>query len=87
MTDSVHVDLPRRALGDGLVASLAAHGLDARVIDDDDQCHLEVRYASDEHERLLGDVAHAIEGWLGEEQLPLVLEQADGACVLRPPAD
>ena len=57
------------------------------MIEDDDQCRLEVRYATDEQERLLGDVAHAIEGWLGEQELPLVVERADGGCVVRPPAD
>ena len=87
MTDSVHVEVPRRELGDDLAASLGANGLEARVIEGGDQCRLEVRYANDEQERLLGDVAHAIEGWLGEQELPLVVERTDGACVVRPPAD
>jgi len=87
VTDSVHVELPRRELGEDLAARLTASGLEARMIEDDDQCRLEVRYATDEQERLLGDVAHAIEGWLGEQELPLVVERADGGCVVRPPAD
>ena len=87
MTDAVHVDLPRRELGDELVASLEARGLEAQVIEGGDQCRLEVRYAADERERLLGDVAHAIEGWLGEQELPLVVERSDGGCVVRPQAD
>jgi hypothetical protein len=87
VTDSVHVELPRRELGDDLAATLRSSGLEARVIEGGDQCRLEVRYAVDEQERLLGDVAHAIEGWLGAQELPLVVERADGACVVRPPAD
>jgi hypothetical protein len=83
----VHVELPRRELGDDLAASLHASGLEARVIEGGDQCRLEVRYASNEQERLLGDVAHAIEAWLGEQELPLVVERTDGGCVVRPPAD
>jgi hypothetical protein len=87
VTESVHVEVPRRELGDDLAAALQASGLEARVIEDGDQCRLEVRYAADEQERLLGDVAHAIEGWLGDQELPLVVERADGACVVRPPAN
>jgi hypothetical protein len=87
MAESVHVELPRREFGDDLAKTLEAHGFDAEVVDADDRYELHVSYAADEKERLLGDVANVIETWLGDRMMPLVVERADGHCVLRPPAE
>ena len=87
MAESVQIELPRKGFGDELAKTLAARGFHAEVVDDDDRCALHVSYAVDEHERLLDEVAGAIEGWLGDQMMPLVLERADGHCVLRPPAE
>jgi hypothetical protein len=86
MSVSVDVELPRAGLGSDLAASLAAHGLRAEVVETDDTCTLHVTYERDEHERLLDDVAHGVEGWIGEKLLPLVVERADGVVVVRPPS-
>jgi hypothetical protein len=87
MAETINVELPRRGVGGELAEALAAHGFEADLVDEGETCALRVRYAADEHERLLGEVAHAIEGWLGDRMMPLVLERADGGCVLRPPAE
>jgi hypothetical protein len=87
VAETINVVLPRKGFGDQLAASLAEQGLDADVVEDDDRCELRVRYADDEAARLAGDVARAIETWLGENEMPLVLERSDGGCVVRPPAD
>jgi hypothetical protein len=86
MATEIHVALPGNGLGEPLRASLGAHGLHAELVEDGEVCALHVRFA-DERERLLVEVTHGIEGWLAERELPLVLERADGGCVLRPPGD
>jgi hypothetical protein len=83
---SVQVALPRSELGDELATRLGEHGFEAEMREEGDECALDVRYALDESERLLGDVTSAIEAWLGDRMLPLVVERDDGGCVLRPPA-
>jgi hypothetical protein len=87
MAESVHVELPRKEFGEDLATTLAAHGFDAEVVDEEDRYALHVSYAADEKERLLEDVANVIESWLGDRMMPLVVERADGHCVLRPPAE
>jgi hypothetical protein len=86
MGASIEVAVPASGLGDELAARLAEHGFRAEVREKDDECTVDVSYAMDESERLLVDVASAIEDWLGDQMLPLVVETADGGCVLRPPA-
>ena len=87
MTETIHIDVPRRGIGSELTEALAAHGLHAEVVDSDDACALHVRFASDERERLVDQAVHAIESYLSERMLPLVVQRADGDVVVRPPGD
>jgi hypothetical protein len=87
MGESVHVELPRKEFGDDLAQTLASHGFDAEVVDEEGRYELHVSYTAAEKERLLEDVANVIESWLGDRMMPLVVERADGHCVLRPPAE
>jgi hypothetical protein len=48
---------------------------------------LRVRFATDEHERLLDEAVDAIESYLSDRNLPLVVQRADGSAVVRPPGD
>ena len=86
MSVSIEVALPASGLGDELAARLAERGFRAEVREKGDECAVDVSYATDESERLLVDVTSAIDDWLGDQMLPLVVETADGGCVLRPPA-
>ena len=38
-------------------------------------------------ERLITSATHAIEAYLADRLLPLVVQRANGGCVVRPPAD
>jgi hypothetical protein len=48
---------------------------------------LHVTWADDERERLVAGVIHAIEAYLSDRMLPLVVQRANGGAVVRPPAD
>jgi hypothetical protein len=87
MPETIEIDVPRSEIGDELSAALSARGLHAELLDDGDRCALRVSYADEEHERLIGDVTHAIELWLAEQGLPLVVQRANGGAVVRPPGD
>lgn len=87
MAETIQIDVPRRGLGNDLTEALAAHGLRAEVVDADERCALHVRFATDEKERLLAGAIHAIETYLSDRMLPLVVQRADGGAVVRPPAD
>lgn len=87
MSETIQIDVPRRGIGSDLTEALAAHGLHAEVVDSADRCELRVRFAADERERLLNGAITAIEGYLSERMLPLVVQRADGGAVVRPPAD
>ena len=87
MSEIVHVTLPRRELGETLAADLGERGFAAELVEEDDACGLEVRFALDERERLRDAVARAVESWVGDNMLPLVVEQVDGECIVRPPAE
>ena len=87
MSEIVHVVLPRRELGQTLAEDLGERGFRADLVDDEDSCGLDVRYALDERERLMEAVSRAIESWVGDNMLPLVVERVDGSCVVRPPAE
>ena len=87
MSETITVDVPRMSLGNELTAALCARGLHAELVDTDDECALRVRFAEDEHERLLEAATHAIEAFLAEQSLPLVVQRADGGAVIRPPGD
>lgn len=87
MPETIEVDMPRHGLAADLTEALAAHGLDAVVLDDGERCALRVGFAGSIEERLVAEVTRAIESWLGERELPLVVQQANGGCVVRPPGD
>jgi hypothetical protein len=59
----------------------------AEVVDEDERCALHVTFASDERDRLLDDAVDAIEAYLSDRMLPLVVQRANGSAVVRPPAD
>jgi hypothetical protein len=87
MPETIEIDVPRSEVGDELTAALAARGLRAERIDDGERCALRVWYADDERARLIGDVTHAVELWLAEQGLPLIVQRAGGGAVVRPPGD
>lgn len=87
MAETIQIDVPRRGIGSDLSESLAAHGLHAEIIEEGERCALHVRFAAEERERLVHDVIHAIESYLSERMLPLVVQRANGGAVVRPPAD
>jgi hypothetical protein len=87
MATTIHIDVPRRGIGSDLTEALAAHGLDAELVDTVDGCELRVRFATGEHERLVDEAVQAIESYLSERLLPLVVQRADGTAWVRPPGD
>lgn len=89
MTETIEIDLPRRGLGSDLTEALASHGLHAELVDEgeDERCALRVRFAADERDRLVDGAVHAIEAFLSERMLPLVVQRANGGAVVRPPGD
>ena len=87
MTATIQIDVPRRGIGSDLTEALAAHGLHAEIVDDGDACALRVSFAKDEHDRLLDGAIHAIESYLSDRMLPLVVQRTDGRAVVRPPGD
>lgn len=87
MAETIEIDVPRRGIGSDLTEALAAHGLDAEIVDSDDRCAIRVSFAADERERLLDGAIHAIESYLSDRMLPLVVQRADGGAVVRPPSD
>jgi hypothetical protein len=87
MAQTIDIVVPRRGIGSDLTESLASHGLRAEIVDDGDDCRLVVRFADGERERLLTSATHAIEAYLADRMLPLVVQRANGGCVVRPPAD
>ena len=87
MAETIQIDVPRRGIGSDLTEALAAHGLQAEVVDSEDRCALHVRFASDEKERLIDGAIHAIEAYLSDRMLPLVVQRANGGAVVRPPGD
>ena len=87
MSESIEIDVPRRGIGSDLTEALAARGLLAEIVDNDDRCSLRVRFATEEHERLVDEAVHAIESYLSERNLPLVVQRTDGSAVVRPPGD
>ena len=87
MAVTIEIDVPRRGIGSDLTEALAAYGLHAEVVDSEDRCALHVRFASDERERLIDGAVHAIEAYLSDRMLPLVVQRANGGAVVRPPGD
>jgi len=87
MAETIHIDVPRRGIGSDLTEALAAHGLHAEVVDSEERCALHVRFAAEEKERLIDGAIHAIESYLSDRMLPLVVQRANGGAVVRPPGD
>ena len=87
MAETIHIDIPRRGIGSDLTEALAARGLHAEIVDEPDACALHVRFAADERDRLVDLAVDAIESYLSERLLPLVVQRADGGAVVRPPGD
>jgi hypothetical protein len=87
VAETIHIDVPRRGIGSDLTEALAAHGLHAEVVDSEDACALHVRFASEEKERLIDGAIRAIESYLSDRMLPLVVQRANGGAVVRPPSD
>jgi hypothetical protein len=87
MPETIKVDVPRRGIGSDLTEVLAAHGLHAEIVDTVESCELHVTWAGDERERLIAGAIHAIEAYLSDRMLPLVVQRANGGAVVRPPAD
>jgi hypothetical protein len=85
--ETIQIDVPRRGIGNDLTEALAAQGLHAEIVDDGETCALQVRFATDERDRLVEDAVHAIESFLADRMLPLVVQRANGGAVVRPPAD
>jgi hypothetical protein len=87
MPEMIKVDVPRRGIGSDLTEALSAYGLHAEIVDNDAGCELHVTWVDDEHERLVARAIRAIEAYLSDRMLPLVVQRANGGAVVRPPAD
>lgn len=83
----VRVGLSRPVDGPGVLEALERCGLDGRLVDDGDGMAIEVSNGAAGHARLRDEVAHALEGWLTANRLPLVPSLVGPATyALRPPA-
>jgi hypothetical protein len=87
MAQTIDIEVPRRGIGSDLTEALAAYGLSAEIVDDGDACKLVVGFVDAERERLITSATHAIEAYLADRELPLVVQRANGGCVVRPPGD
>ena len=74
------VELTREGDGPELVAALAEHGLKGELVDDHE--HLAVQVEDCDEEQL----AHAIESWIGDRQLPFVPVRIDDCTYTIAPA-
>ena len=87
MAKTIEIEVPRRGIGSDLTEVLAGYGLRAEIVEDGDACKLVVSFAESELERLVVGATHAIEAYLSDRMLPLVVQRADGGVVVRPAAD
>lgn len=87
MTETIQIDVPRRGIGSDLTETLAEYGMHAEILDDDETCALRVRFADGEHDRLVDQAIHAVEAYLSDRMLPLVVQRANGGAVIRPHGD
>jgi hypothetical protein len=86
--ETIEIEVPRRGIGSDLTEALAAQGLRAEIIEDGDAYKLRVSFAADEHERLVVKATHAIETYLADRMLPLVVQRDERrGVVVRPPSD
>jgi hypothetical protein len=86
MPATIDVHVPGEGFEADLSSALERRGLHVELVDDGELCALRVSFA-DEHDHLVTEVMHAIETWLSDRMLPLVVQRANGGCVVRPPAD
>jgi hypothetical protein len=86
MSETIRVDIGQRGIAGDLAEVLAAHGLHAER-DGDGGDSLHVRFVAGEEARLRAEVTAAIEEYLSDRMLPLVVQHADGGCIVRPPAE
>jgi hypothetical protein len=84
---TIEIEVPRRSLGTDLGEALAAHGLQAEITGEGDSCTLVVGFAEDEQERLVASATHAIEAYLADRGLPLIVQRSGSRCVVRPPSN
>lgn len=87
MAETIEIDIPRRGIGSDLTEALAAHGMRAEIVDLDERCALQVQFADEERDRLIAHAIDAIETYLSERMLPLVVLRADSGAVVRPHGD
>jgi hypothetical protein len=87
MGESLRIELPWTQESDELADALRGRGLEVDVVDEGEERSLEVRYATDERERLFADVSATVEGWANDRGTPLILTRLGDRCALRPPAD
>ena len=87
MRETIDIHVPRAGIADELTEALGAHGFSAELVDDGEVCALQVSYATPEHDRLVTEATHAIESWLADRGLPLVVQRANGGVAVRPPGD
>ena len=74
------VELTREADGPELIAALAEQGLSAELVDDDERLAVQVEGCYE------GQLAHAIESWIGARQLPFVPIRVDDCTYAVAPA-
>jgi hypothetical protein len=87
MAQTIDIEVPRQGLGSDLTDALAGYGLRAEIVESEDECRLVVSFVDGEVERLLTSATHAVEAYLADRMLPLVVQRGNGGCVVRPPAD
>lgn len=88
MSTTIHVDLAGIRIADELADYLCSHGLAVRVVDDGDECALEVTDAVAPEERLRQTFEDALHSWLATACLPLIpVARSDDSYVLRSPGD
>jgi len=87
MTETIEIEVPRRGIGSDLTEALGGYGLAAELVETDDGCTLRVRFAEDDGDRLLTQSIRAVEQYLSERTLPLVVQRGNGGCIVRPPGD
>jgi hypothetical protein len=75
------VELTRESDGPGLLEALAEHGLAGELVDEDEHLAVQVEDCDE------AELAHAIEDWIHEHDLPLVPVRIDDCTyAVSPPA-
>jgi hypothetical protein len=87
VAETIQVEVPENGVGDDVAAALAAHGLHAEIVGGGESRALRISFADDERERLVAGAIHALEAYLSDRMLPLVVQRSDGGAVVRPPAE